>query len=71
MRTHEDSGKWNHIFRRKVEKPDSPESTFHAFKDTVAFIINITVVIPSDATIGRAMNSPEAKGESFDGLHSV
>ena len=54
-----------------MDKTDSLESTFHAFKDTVAFIINITVVIPSDETIGRIMNSLEAKGESFDGLHSV
>ena len=48
MHTQDKSGKWENVFPRVEERTDSLESTMHAFKDTVAFIINITVVIPSD-----------------------
>ena len=71
MRTHQDSGNWEHVFHRWVDKTDSLESTFYAFKDTVAYIISITVVIPSDETILRIMGSLAAVGDSFDDLYSA
>ena len=43
--------------------------TFYALKEAVAFLIAITVVIPSDETIWKIIHSLGAEGDDFHGLN--
>ena len=61
IRTQQLQGKWPQVFTPIGREADL-EVTFYALKEAVAFLISITVVIPSDETIWKIIHSLGAGG---------